>query len=64
MSGHTPTIILIEKAIGLALIIIGVGILYIAQQVEGLHWLGYIFYTLTSVAIMATGFLTIFARSG
>ncbi|MEM2875633.1 MAG: hypothetical protein QXL67_01590 [Candidatus Bathyarchaeia archaeon] len=52
----------IKVSVGLALVLIGFGVLYVTQQVEGLHKVGYAAFTLVGLTLTATGLITIFSK--
>ncbi|MCD6530742.1 hypothetical protein J7L06_10765 [Candidatus Bathyarchaeota archaeon] len=62
MSERIPSLTLVEKLVGAGLIAIGLYVLYLTQQVQGLHIEGYILLTLASLCITAAGLLTMLAK--
>ncbi|RJS82110.1 hypothetical protein DRO47_01920 [Candidatus Bathyarchaeota archaeon] len=62
MSERVSGLTLIEKLVGLGLIAIGIYILHLTQQAQGLHSVGYTLLTLASLCVTATGLLTILAK--
>ena len=62
MSKRLSGLTLIEKLVGVGLIAIGLYILYLTQQAQGLHNVGYALLTLASLCVTATGLLAILAK--